>query len=223
MHDANLDHPGRRAGPRSQQAHDLAHRLPLGRRAACPGTAGGLSDRRPAARRFLHREQAVHVGAGERNPETGHWVDRRLDHARALGRLRQPGHDWASASNAGRSKVIGGLYGSPGGGTSSINSCYLSPIETVPLDRTTRFDYDYSLAVGTVDQIRQQFYEARQSAASPPAGFPSRRGQVWAFDSNGDFGGWRPTAKIAASSVTSGRLEADATSGDPYAYSPPTR
>ncbi len=128
--------------------------------------------------------------------------------------------DWGvGVYTPGRSTVIGGLYGGPGGGTDSINSCYLSPLETVPLDRTTKFDYDYWLAVGTVDRIRQQFYAARQAAFSPPPGFPHGDGQVWSFNSNGDFGGWRPVANISSSSVTSGRLEADATSGDPYVHS----
>lgn len=121
----------------------------------------------------------------------------------------------------GRSKFSGGLYGGPGGGTDSVNSCFLSPIEPVPLDRTTRFDYDYWLAVGNVDTIRQQFYEARQAAFSPPAGFPSGDGQVWNFNSNGDFGGWRPAANITGSSVINGRLEAVATSVDPQFHSPP--
>jgi hypothetical protein len=128
--------------------------------------------------------------------------------------------DWGvGVYTPGRSTVIGGLYGNPGGGTDTLNTCYLSPIETVPLDRTTRFDYDYWLAVGTVDTIRHEFYAARQSALSPPPGFPAGDGQVWSFDSDGDFGGWHAVANVASSSVTSGRLEADATNGDPYVHS----
>jgi hypothetical protein len=120
----------------------------------------------------------------------------------------------------GRSNFVGGLHGDPGGTTTSSSTCYVAPLEAVPLDRTTTFDYDYWLAVGTVDTIRHEFYEVRQTAPLPPAGFPSGDGQTWAFDADGDFGGWRPIANIASSSVSSGHLAGKATSSDPYMDSP---
>jgi hypothetical protein len=120
----------------------------------------------------------------------------------------------------GRRRVLGGIYGRPGGDTHSLNSCYIAPAELTALDRTTRFDYDYWLAVGTVDQIRQQFYAARQTIGSPPAGFPAGDAQVWGFNADGDFGGWRPAHGISTTTVTSGRLEGRATNGDPYLHSP---
>jgi hypothetical protein len=120
-----------------------------------------------------------------------------------------------------RVTFLGGLYGNPGGDTSSINTCYLSPIEVVPLDKTTVFDYDYWLSVGTVDQIRQSFYSLHESVPPAPKLFPAGDSQLWNFNANGDFGGWTPTANTASAAVTSGRLQGTATNSDPYLHSAP--
>ena len=135
---------------------------------------------------------------------------------------------WAACVNAsgfgvgvytpGRTRFIGGLYGSPGGGSRASSTCYLSPLEFVPLDKTSTFEYDYWLTVGTLDQIRQEAYELHQSIPSPPAGHPAGDSQVWNFDADGDFGGWTP-ANVAASSVNGGAFNATSTGVDPQMQS----
>ena len=115
----------------------------------------------------------------------------------------------------GRTRFIGGLYGSPSGGSGSVNTCYLSPLEVAPLDKTSTYEYDYWLTVGTIDQIRQEAYGLHQSIPSPPTGFPAGDSQVWNFDADGDFGGWTPTSNIASSSVSDGALNGTATGSDP--------
>jgi hypothetical protein len=119
----------------------------------------------------------------------------------------------------GRTSFGGGLYGSPSGTSTSSNTCYLAPLEGVPLDKTSTFEYDYWLAVGTVDQIRQEVYALRQAMPQPPAGFPAGDAHVWNFNADGDFGGWSPNSFIAPSSVSGGALNGTATGDDPYMLS----
>jgi hypothetical protein len=116
----------------------------------------------------------------------------------------------------GRTRFIGGLYGSPSGGSASGNTCYLSPLEVAPLDKTSTYEYDYWLMVGTVDEIRQEAYGLHQSIPPPPTGFPAGDSQVWNFNANGDFGGWTPTSNIASSSVSGGTFKATSTGSNPY-------
>ena len=118
----------------------------------------------------------------------------------------------------GRTRFIGGLYGSPGGGSRASSTCYLSPLEVAPLDKTSTFEYDYWLTVGTLDQIRDEAYELHQSIPSPPTGFPAGDSQVWNFDASDDLGSWTP-ANVAASSVNGGAFNATATGSDPYMLS----
>ena len=118
----------------------------------------------------------------------------------------------------GRTRFIGGLYGSPGGGSRASSTCYLSPLEVAPLDKTSTFEYDYWLTVGTLDQIRQEAYALHQSIPSPPAGLPAGDSQVWNFDADGDRGGWTP-ANVAASSVNGGAFNATSTGSDPQIHS----
>ncbi|MGZ5341412.1 MAG: fibronectin type III domain-containing protein [Solirubrobacterales bacterium] len=136
---------------------------------------------------------------------------------------------WGACANAsgfgvgvytpGRARFIGGLFGNPNGGSGSNNTCYLSPLEVAPLDKTSTYEYDYWLTVGTIDQIRQEVYELHQSIPPPPTGFPAGDSQVWNFDADGDFGGWTPILNIASSSVSGGAFNATSTSSDPYMYS----
>src|SRR5262249_15111587 len=86
---------------------------------------------------------------------------------------------WAACINAGnfgvgvytpgRIRFIGGLAGDPMGGSGSGNTCYLSPLEVAPLDKTNTFEYDYWLTVGTIDEIRQQVYDLNQTIPPPPS------------------------------------------------------
>jgi hypothetical protein len=136
---------------------------------------------------------------------------------------------WGACANAnsfgvgvytpGRTPFIGGLYGSPSGGSTSGNTCYLSPLEVAPLDKTSTYQYDYWLMVGTIDEIRQEVYGLHQSIPPPPTGFPAGDSQVWNFNAAGDFGGWTPTFNIASSSVSGGAFKATSTGSNPYMHS----
>jgi hypothetical protein len=119
----------------------------------------------------------------------------------------------------GRTRFVGGVFGSPSGGSLSYNSCYFSPQELAPLDKTSAFEYDYWVAVGTVDQIRQEVYSLHTAEPPPPPGFPAGDAQVWNFDADGDFGGWTQTNDIASASVSGGAFNATSTGVDPYMIS----
>jgi hypothetical protein len=116
----------------------------------------------------------------------------------------------------GRTSFLGGLYGTASGDTRSSNTCYLAPTELVPLDKTSTFEYDYWLVVGSVDQIRQEVYGLHQTKPPPASGFPSGDAHVWNFDADGDLGGWTTSADIAPATVSGGALNGTATAPDPY-------
>jgi hypothetical protein len=119
----------------------------------------------------------------------------------------------------GRTSFGGGLYGRASGTSTSSNTCYLTPLEGVPLDKTSTFEYDSWLVVGTVDQIRQEVYALRQAKPQPPTGFPSGDAHAWNFNADGDFGGWSLDSSIAPRSVSGGTLNGVATTTDPYMVS----
>ncbi len=119
----------------------------------------------------------------------------------------------------GRTSFLGGLNGSASGTTTSSNTCYLAPIEAAPLDKTSTFDYDYWLVVGTIDQIRQEVYGLNRGTPAPLAGFRSGDAQVWNFNAYGDFGGWFPNDYISSRSVSGGALNGTAIGPDPYMLS----
>jgi hypothetical protein len=115
----------------------------------------------------------------------------------------------------GRTRFYGGLFGSPSGGSGSPNTCYLGPTEAAPLDKTSTFEYDYWLMVGTIDQIRNEAYQLQESIPPPPTGFPAGDSQTWNFNAEGDFGGWT-TFNIARRSVHGGALTGRSKSSNPY-------
>jgi hypothetical protein len=119
----------------------------------------------------------------------------------------------------GRSSFLGGLNRNPSGGSTSFDTCYLSPIEGVALDKTSTFEYDYWLTLGTIDQIRRQVYALHQSQPPPPSGFPAGDEQTWNFDAYGDRGGWSAIHRIASLSVSEGALKGTSTGRDPYMWS----
>ncbi len=119
----------------------------------------------------------------------------------------------------GRTTFLGGLSGSASGTTTSSNTCYLAPVETVPLDKTSTFDYDYWLVVGTIDQIRQQVYELNEWTPAPAPGFRSGNAQVWNFNANGDFGAWSPNDYISPRTVSNGAFNGTSTGSDPFMIS----
>lgn len=119
----------------------------------------------------------------------------------------------------GRTSFFGGLNRNPSGGSTSFDTCYLAPIEDVPLDKTSTFEYDYWLVLGTLDQIRRQVYLLHQSQPSPPSGFPAGDEQTWNFNADGDRGGWSAINGIASLSVSDGALKGTSTGSDPYLWS----
>jgi hypothetical protein len=135
------------------------------------------------------------------------------------------GESWGACANSngfgvgvytpGRTRFLGGLYGSPTGGSASGNTCYLSPLEVVPLDKTSTYEYDYWLIVGTIDEIRQEVYGLHQSVPPPPAGLPAGDAQVWNFNAAGDYGGWGSFSSLSSRSVSGGAFRATSTSSDP--------
>ena len=121
----------------------------------------------------------------------------------------------------GRTWFFGGLNRNPSGGSTSVDSCYLAPVEDVALDKTTTFEYDYWLVLGTIDQIRRHVYVLHQSQPPPPDGFPAGDEQTWNFNAYGDLGGWSPANQIASLWVSGGALRGTSTGPDPYLWSPP--
>ena len=86
---------------------------------------------------------------------------------------------WGACTNAndfgvgvytpGRTRFYGGWYnpvGDGSGGSMSGNTCFLTPTESVPLDKTSTFEYDYWLMVGTIDQIRNEAYQLHPPTAN---------------------------------------------------------
>jgi hypothetical protein len=134
---------------------------------------------------------------------------------------------WGACTNAddfgvgvytpGRTRFYGGWYnpvGDGSGGSQSGNTCYLGPTEAAPLDKTSTFEYDYWLMVGTIDQIRNEAYQLHESIPPPPTGFPAGDSQTWNFDAADDFGGWTPL-NTTDSSVSGGALKATSTGSNP--------
>lgn len=119
----------------------------------------------------------------------------------------------------GRTTFLGGLHGSASGTTTSSNTCYLAPVETLPLDKTSTVDYDYWLVVGTIDQIRQEVYELNQWTHTPLDGFRSGNAQVWNFNAYNDFGGWSSNDSTSPRSVSNGAFIGTATGSDPFLIS----
>jgi hypothetical protein len=118
----------------------------------------------------------------------------------------------------GRTRFNGGLYGSPGGNSTSVRTCHLAPLEVAPLDKTSTYEYSYWLTVGTIDQIRQEAYVLHQAIPPGPTGFPARDSQTWNFNARGDRGGWT-ISNISSSLVSSGAFRGTSTSSDPQLHS----
>jgi hypothetical protein len=123
--------------------------------------------------------------------------------------------------NPGRTFFLGGLFGDPAGGSTSYDTCYVGPGEVVPLDKTSTFEYDYWLIMGTIGQIRQEVYALHQRWQPPPRGFPAGDHHTWNFNAYGDRGGWSPINGITSLSVSGGALNGTSTGQDPYLWSPP--
>jgi hypothetical protein len=119
----------------------------------------------------------------------------------------------------GRITFDGGLNRYPSGGSTSFDTCHLSPKEVAALDKTSTFEYDYWLILGTIDQIRRQVYFLHEYQPLPPSGFPAGDEQTWNFNAYGDRGGWAAIHGISSLSVSGGALNGTSSGWDPYLWS----
>jgi hypothetical protein len=154
-------------------------------------------------------------------PKSSDWIWSRWTASENWGACVDGSNFGVGVYTPGRTTFLGGLYGGAGGTTTSSNTCYLAPLEAVPLDKSTTFDYDYWLVVGTIDQIRQQAYALNRGVPAPAPDFRSGDAQTWKFNANGDFGGWSPNGQISSQSVSGGMLNGKATGPDPFMVSAP--
>jgi hypothetical protein len=114
-----------------------------------------------------------------------------------------------------RTVFAGGLHGSPGGREEDSSTCYLAPLEAVSLAKTSIYDYDYYLTVGTLGEMRHDIYELDRRL---PAGRTSE--ETWGFNVDGNFRGWATSASVARERVVSGSLEGTDANNDPFVVSP---
>jgi hypothetical protein len=90
--------------------------------------------------------------------------------------------DWSACVNASgfgigvlnrnQTEFNGGFYGRIGGDATSASTCYLSPIAAATLDKTSLYEYSYSLIVGSLGEIRQTVYALSDHGAPPPSNSP---------------------------------------------------
>jgi hypothetical protein len=154
-------------------------------------------------------------------PKSTTWVWSQWRTLESWGACADAGNFGIGVYTPGRTSFLGGLNRNPSGGSTSFDTCYLGPMELVPLDKTSTFEYDYWLIMGRVNQIRWDAYALHQSQPPPPSGFPAGDDQTWNFDAYGDRGGWSPINGIASLSVSGGALRGTSTGPDPYLWSAP--
>jgi hypothetical protein len=152
-------------------------------------------------------------------PKSTTWVWSQWSTWENWGACVDSSHFGVGVYTPGRVLFVGGLNRYPGGGSTSFDTCYLSPKEAVALDKTSTFEYDYWLILGTIDQIRGQVYFLHGSQPPPPSGFPAGDEQTWNFNAYGDSGGWSPIHGISSLSVSGGALNGTSTGPDPYLWS----
>lgn len=67
--------------------------------------------------------------------------------------------DWGlGVYNKNATLFAGGIHGTGSGGTSDSSTSYMTPLTTVALGKTTIYEYEYDLVVGSLDQIRNFAY-----------------------------------------------------------------
>jgi hypothetical protein len=82
----------------------------------------------------------------------------------------------------------GGFFGKPGsGGSKDAPTGYISPIQNEILDHNIQYDYEYTLIVGTLDEIRRFVYENRSRQTLPDYRFEKDR-QHWVYRNAVDAG-----------------------------------
>ena len=91
------------------------------------------------------------------------------------------------------SLFIGGFAGKEGrGGTHDNATGYIAPLHTEILDHNITYEYDYSLILGSLDEIRGYALEQAKGTTPPDWKFVSDR-QHWRYQANGGKGadaGW---------------------------------
>ena len=152
-------------------------------------------------------------------PKSTTWVWSQWRTEENWGACVDAGNFGVGVYNPGRTLFFGGLNRNPSGDSTSYDTCYLAPIEAVALDKTSTFEYDYWLTIGTIDQIRWQAYDLHQGQPAPPSGFPAGDSQTWNFDADGDRGGWTAVNGVSSLSVFGGALHGNSTGSDPYLWS----
>lgn len=100
--------------------------------------------------------------------------------------------------------IIGGLVHDCGHGEEHGATTYLSPIETIALAPDTVLDWEYTLIVGTLEEMRDYVY------ANPPDSAGSRR---WEFGSHNNA--WHAVKHLRVDESASGALVASVTGPDP--------
>lgn len=125
------------------------------------------------------------------------------------------GNGWGlGVYNRESTRWLGGLAGTVGGGPRDGSTAYISPLRVIALDRTSVFEYEYDLIVGTLNEIRQYVYD------NPP---DNREGwEWWQFNTDGDMEGWTAQQQVSNVAVSGGFLRFDITGGDPILLSPST-
>ena len=110
---------------------------------------------------------------------------------------------------------IGGFAGEEGvGGTTDTPTGYMAPLQTEILDHDIVYTYNYSLILGSVDEIRDYAVEQSEKAKTPDWKFEQDR-QNWhyqAANNEGTDAGW----------PINGFVELDLSKRDMTAISPPT-
>jgi|GEM_PF-271547 len=82
----------------------------------------------------------------------------------------------------------GGFFGKPGsGGSKDAPTGYISPIQDEILDHNIQYDYEYTLIVGTLDEIRRFACENRSRSSLPDYRFEKDR-QHWVYRNAVDTG-----------------------------------
>jgi len=83
----------------------------------------------------------------------------------------------------------GGYFGDASfkGGSKDMGTGYISPVSAEVLDHNITFDYNYTLIVGKLDEIRNYVYEHRPSRQLPSYNFKKDR-QHWTFENTTDAG-----------------------------------
>lgn len=112
--------------------------------------------------------------------------------------------------NTGTKKHNGGYTGNPhkrGGGPKDGPTAHIAPIGKRSIGRNDEWEYEYTLIVGTLDEIRQYAYDHRPAWIT---------GEItWLFDSDGDTAGWQANSHVREANVAEGVYTLQIAGNDP--------